>query len=69
MEISIDRRGEGSDAVKISVAVRSLDTKTHSTLGQSDRDEVSAVLRGAGRDIEKILTGRRSLNDAASKAP
>lgn len=55
MEISIDRRGEGTDAVKISVAVRSLDTKTHSTLGQSDRAAISHVLVQAARDVEAII--------------
>lgn len=66
MEISIDRRGEGSEAVKISLAVRSLDNHTHSALTTVDRDAVSKVLVDAARDVEQIIIAGRS---AESKAP
>jgi len=62
VEISIDRRGEGSQALKISVAVRSLDNHTHTELGAADREAVSAVLVKTARDIEAIMSGPRTAN-------
>jgi len=59
VEISIDRRGEGSQALKISVAVRSLDNNTQTVLGTVDREAVSTVLVKTARDIEAILAASR----------
>lgn len=67
MELSIDRRGEGANAVKISVAVRSLDGPTHSALTSSDREAISLVLSNAARAVEAIVTGQHI--DAAAIQP
>lgn len=58
VEISIDRRTEGQAPLKMSVAVRSLDPKTHSTLTLTngrERDEISSVLVKAADEIERII--------------
>lgn len=58
MEIVIDRRGEGLSNVKMSVSVRSLDTRTHSLLTGltvSTREAVTAALVRAGLEVEQII--------------